>query len=515
MKTHLMFRDRDFDMEEELPPGEPALRQDLELDVLYSAMADGDEFMFKVASKAVPLGLRADLETILYRQAVLQDCLKNYPTVKLLYNIALRAIEGKRGLWWGLSSHSPGSTLYGALELLRMQIVLLEELKGLAELHAHEFKSEGFSAFFAMIKAELPAAYLAEIKTYLKELEFRKGVLISARLDKGNEGTDYVLRKSQRPNPGWLTRLFEHKPAFSFRIAPRDEAGARALSELHDRGINSVANALAQSGNHVEGFFAMLRTELAFYHGCINLRQSLEKRNVPVCYPIPTSMDALEHSCVGLRDACLALMTGEEIVGNDLDATGKNLAIVTGANQGGKSTFLRSIGLAQLMMQCGMFVAAESFRANIRDNLFTHYKREEDATMESGKFDEELLRMSGVIDKLTPHAMVLFNESFAATYEHEGSEIARQIVHALLQTPAKIFFVTHLYEFARGMFEERLDKAAFLRAERDPDGGRTFKVKPGEPLQTSFGIDLYNKIFNSPEKHRKDGNARLASADGL
>jgi DNA mismatch repair ATPase MutS len=60
--------------------------------------------------------------------------------------------------------------------------------------------------------------------------------------------------------------------------------------------------------------------------------------------------------------------------------------------------------------------------------LFTHYKREEDTAMESGKFDEELSRMSTIVDELTPDAMVLFNESFAATNEREGSEIGMSAV---------------------------------------------------------------------------------------
>ena len=68
--------------------------------------------------------------------------------------------------------------------------------------------------------------------------------------------------------------------------------------------------------------------------------------------------------------------------------------MITGANQGGKSTFLRSVGVAQLMMQTGMFVAAQAFSADVRDHVFTHFKREEDAAMESGKLDEELARMS-------------------------------------------------------------------------------------------------------------------------
>jgi DNA mismatch repair ATPase MutS len=92
--------------------------------------------------------------------------------------------------------------------------------------------------------------------------------------------------------------------------------------------------------------------------------------------------------------------------------------------------------------------------------------------------------------------MVLFNESFAATNEREGSEIARQIVSALLEKRLKVFFVTHLYEFAHGFVDKNMENAFFLRAERQPDGGRTFKLVEGEPLQTSYGEDLYQAIWS-------------------
>jgi DNA mismatch repair ATPase MutS len=109
-------------------------------------------------------------------------------------------------------------------------------------------------------------------------------------------------------------------------------------------------------------------------------------------------------------------------------ADGKSLVIITGANQGGKSTLLRSIGQAQLMLQCGMFAPAESLHASVCERIFSHYKCEEDIAMNSGKFDEELSRMNAIIDDIVPYSIVLFNESFAATNEREGSEIARQIV---------------------------------------------------------------------------------------
>ena len=231
-----------------------------------------------------------------------------------------------------------------------------------------------------------------------------------------------------------------------------------------------MANALAQSTDHILSFFNMLRTELAFYIGCLNLHEQLAEKGEPMSFPVPVASGERKHSFKGLYDVCLALRLKQRIVGNDVNADNKDLVIITGANQGGKSTFLRSMGLGQLMMQCGMFVPAESFCSNVCDGLFTHYKREEDATMKSGKFDEELSRMSDIVDNITSNSMVLFNESFAATNEREGSEIGRQIICALLEKRIKIFFVTHLYEFAHGFYGKKMENAMFLRAERQADG---------------------------------------------
>jgi DNA mismatch repair ATPase MutS len=128
--------------------------------------------------------------------------------------------------------------------------------------------------------------------------------------------------------------------------------------------------------------------------------------------------------------------------------------------------------------------------------------------MKRGKLDEELDRMSGIVDRLTPSTMMLFNESFAATNEREGSEIARQIASALLDSRVKMVFVTHLYEFARGLYETNAGNILFLRAPRQADGTRSFKLVEGEPLPMSFGEDLYGRIFGG-----EDRKGREAAAD--
>ncbi len=77
-----------------------------------------------------------------------------------------------------------------------------------------------------------------------------------------------------------------------------------------------------------------------------------------------------------------------------------------------------------------MFVAAESYAATVAGGVFTHYKREEDATMTAGKFDEELARMSALAPSIGGGDLLLCNESFAATNEREGSEIAGEVIRA-------------------------------------------------------------------------------------
>ena len=258
----------------------------------------------------------------------------------------------------------------------------------------------------------------------------------------------------------------------------------------------------------------MLRTELAFYVGCVNLHEQLVRKGEPTCFPLPVLAEEHRLSFRGLYDVCLALSLNHRVVGNDANADNKDLLIVTGANQGGKSTFLRSVALAQLMMQCGMFVPADSFCSSLCDGLFTHYKREEDTSMKSGKLDEELSRMSDIVDHITPHPMILFNESFAATNEREGSEIAQQIMSALLETRVRIVCVTHLYELAHGFYVRDKENLLFLRAERQVDGARTFKLIEGKPLETSFGEDLYNSIFGVGTDHCGTDNS-MAGADAF
>jgi DNA mismatch repair ATPase MutS len=384
--------------------------------------------------------------------------------------------------------------LRSSVQKLELLVGFLRRLRQVTDEHAAEFDSEGFTRFCAMLAEELDDDYFDVVDAQLKELKFRGGMLLSSQLSAGNKGSRYMLR--QPPEQSWFERVFD-RSRYSFTIPDRDENGFRALGELEDRGLNLVANALTQSRDHVLSFFVMLRTEVGFYLACVNLHERLAERGQSTCFPVPLASGEVALSAQALYDVGLTLTVDQQVVGNDVNADGKPLVMITGANQGGKSTFLRSVGVAQLMTQCGMFVAAASFHASVCDGIFTHYRREEDESMESGKLDEELARMSGIADQITPNCMLLCNESFAATNEREGSEIARQVVGALLAENIRVLFVTHMFDLAHGFYSQGLETVLFLRAERGSDGARPFKLAEGRPLPTSYGEDAYAKVFGT------------------
>jgi MutS domain V len=531
VKVFLLHRDRDFDVKPELrdsifeamqsgnpfaiqnarrdleraqreevsaspPTRDDALAEDLELDTLWRAMGGGDEFLLEVARRGVLSSLR-DPDAILYRQQVLADCLEHRDVVRRIYELALEALDSQReigGMW--LASR-PDTILSRSVQLLRRYVEVLRRLRQVAEEESGSFRSEGFGRFFAMLREELADSYLETVERHLGELEFDRGVLESAELGEGFKGRRYVVRRPHELHWTEKVPLVGRSQGYGFVVPSRDESGLRALEEIRARGINLVANAVGRSAEHVKSFFSVLRIELAFYLGCSNLHDVLAAKGEPLSFPVPREPGQTTLTAEGLYDVCLALHLDGRAVGNEVDAVARPLIVITGANQGGKSTFLRSVGVAQLMMQCGMFVGAESFRANVCAGVFTHFKREEDAAMERGKLDEELARMSEIADEIGSHGLLLCNESFASTNEREGSEIARQVVDAMLAARVKVVFVTHMYDLAHSLHERGMHTAVFLRAVRNPDGSRPFRLREGEPLPTSCAADTFRRLFGS------------------
>jgi hypothetical protein len=494
-----MSPDTDFDPTRKAPSYAEDLVQDLQLDPLLDTMAAGDDFIREMSLAALLAGCATPAE-VGYRHDVLADCATNREVVTELYRMATGVLEDRRRI------HRTG-LFFGTESRLRMSIGVLEaclphvaRLRDLAETAASSFTSPAFRQLFATLRDELGHDYLARVEYALKELRFNRGMLLSAVLGEGNTGADFVLREPDDAKRTFFHRVPLDAPTHSFVIPERDEASFNALSALRDDALSDASAAASESVSHVIDFFTVLRRELGFYLGCLNLADDLRSLGLPVCVPTLGPAGSGPHTAHGLYDAGLALDNRTAAVPSDLDTRDAPLVLVTGANRGGKSTFLRALGIAALLARSGCYAPAGDYTVPLHPSIVTHFRREEDAELASGKFDEELTRMAALVGELHPGSLLLSNESFSSTNEREGSQIAADVLRGLADAGVGVVMVTHMFELA-----ERLRAAeaevTYLRAERREDGERTFRILPGTAQATSHAMDLYQRIFEqrSPE----------------
>ena len=497
MKVHLLYENADYNPQMKLPFQAKAVRADMEIDTLLNTMAAGDDLL---RQRIEPLLYQSLLSpaAIAYRQNVLRDCLIMPDAFRALYTLALEGVENKESRRYVLFDFSPQQRLESAVIELEAFIPILQRLRMTAEALQPKVGSVGWQNLFAAIRTSVSREYLQDMKKLLQELHFSEGVLVKARLGIRLKAESYlVCRRAVAKPVSWVNRVrhwFQHEQKFRVLIDERDESGYQILRELKDDAVVKMANTVACSRDHVRNFFIALRDELAFYIGCLNLYECLQKKGVAISFPPMDHLCVQGFFCKNLYNVTLALRSDHPVQTNTVDADDERLLVITGANQGGKTTFLRSFGQAQLMMSCGMFVAAGNFQSHI-GRVFTHFKREEDRGMQRGKLDEELSRLDLLLSLLQTGDFLLMNESFAATNERDGSAIASGVVDGLMAAGVQVLFVTHFYAFAAALFQKHAAGVLFLQAQRQDQGARTFQLEPGEPVTTAFGQDIYKNVF--------------------
>ncbi|MDX6740096.1 MutS-related protein [Actinocorallia sp. A-T 12471] len=445
MRPRLLAEDADFSFATPHDPVTADLITDLELPILWEAMAGGDG-RIRAVSSAVTLRPLTDPAAIAYRQDALADALHNPAAVRALYVLAREAVAEEEKVPRGVNSRSDGR-LRRALRVLDVFCARLRALAALAAAHRTAFASPAFTRLFRMIAANLDDAYLREVERMLVLLEFDGGIAATGGLGPGNRPTGFALHEppGARPERRWRRAGTRH------RASGENDEDWRALAGFRAALLGGAADAATASADAVRDFLAALRDELAFYVGCVNLAEALAAHGLPLCRPEPRPPEDRALSARGLYDPCLALRLGGPVVGNDLAGDGVGLVLVTGANAGGKSTFLRALGVATLMAQAGMAVPAVSFAASPADGVFTHFRREEDGTLTRGRLADELARMSAIADRVRLGSLLLSNESLASTGEREASALAVDLLRAFTAHGVRTAVVTHLTTLATAL----------------------------------------------------------------
>ena len=236
--------------------------------------------------------------------------------------------------------------------------------------------------------------------------------------------------------------------------------------------------------------FRLLRRQAAFLYGCSKLYRHGQELNFLFSFPEQEKAEIL-----GLYDLSLALQTHKNPVSNSLKMEGYDALVITGANQGGKSTFLRSMGIAQVLCQAGMYVPAGQYPLQVYQGIFTHFTRREDASMTMGKFEEELVRMQEILRHAKSGSLILLNETFATTTEVTAYQIAMDLMQACLDTKVVVWTVTHITSFARDLYKKQPESVLFLSAGREANQEQRYIMVPKEPENTSYGLELYDEII--------------------
>jgi DNA mismatch repair ATPase MutS len=491
MKIYLLFKDKDISKNNTLCMNYESLLNDLALDPIIETMANNDTVIKKTITDTLNTPLQT-IEEIKYRQEVLVDCLTNKAIIIKLYAITTETLKEQKRMQFWISDKYINGVLISSIDLLKIYIQRLAIIRTTLQDKHSNFKSVGFIRLISMIESELDDTYIKDANEKLDELRKyitnKDGILVSSNLGSFCQGTNYILRKKEKDH---FKRTWRN--AKYFRLAERDDSGAKDLNNKKDRATVVCANILGNTSADIFTFFEQLQRELSFYIGCINLQNKMSEYKMPVCIPKMTDSSLCNRSWDQLYDIGLVITKKTSVITNTCETSDTNLILITGANQGGKTTFLRSFGAAQLMMQCGMFVGAKTYTAPIRTGIFTHFKQEEDTSQTSGKLDEELQRMQSIITIMDKKSLILFNESFSSTNDREGSEICRQITQALLEHEVEICSVTHLLSYAQYFLHK--DRVLFLKAERLENKNRTFKIIKGEPFISAYGNDIWEKVF--------------------
>lgn len=147
------------------------------------------------------------------------------------------------------------------------------------------------------------------------------------------------------------------------------------------------------------------------------------------------------------------------------------------------------------MAQSGLFVASEEFVTEFHHGIFTHFPDEEDTWLEKGLLAQELAKMEKIVSQMEQDSLLLMNESFAATMEYDACQIGLEILDGLLGTDAKVFFVTHNFLLSVTLQEQNNDAIAFLRAQTEESGRRTYQIAEGPPEKSAQAMDLWQKIM--------------------
>lgn len=475
---------------------EPCLK-DLNLDQVIDAITAGKQAYHLKPFFYTPLH---DIEAIRYRQEVMRDFDEDPALTAHLKSFADQMVIVRRYLSLVENLEFPHHKRGWFLEAALLYSTAVRRL--MQDLEQSALRSRGLIAFrdflHACVYSETFRTFAEEaqdVKRRLSELKYCIIIQPGRFKVKMYEGEpDYSVEVER------TFEKFQQHAVKEYRFDPDRSSGMNHVeaqilefvSRLYPEPFAALDRFCESHAGFVDETIQTFDREIQFYIAYLDFIADMRRRGLPFCYPAVTAgREVYVRDGFDLALAHALRNTSNPVVCNDFFLQGpERIIVVTGPNQGGKTTFARMFGQLHYLAGLGLLVPAREARLALFDHIFTHFEREEDISNLRGKLEDDLIRIHDILQHATSESIVVLNEVFASTTVKDAILLSKAIMERLMELDLLCVWVTFLDELSS--LNEKTVSMVSTVLEEDPTQ-RTFKIirKPADGL--AYAISLARK----------------------